>query len=294
MSTTNTRRFLQCDVFADHAGAGNGLAVVLDGENLSTDQMQAFAKFTNMSETTFVLPTTKAEASYGVRIFTPISELPFAGHPSVGTAHAVLESGLVEARDGKLVQECAAGLLPITVEGDGNKRCISVRAPRGKIISHDTSVQALLNAAIRNMTPGQLPATLINNGPQWWCVELADETSVRELKPLLPEIAALTRASHSVGLSVFARSNSPHYQLVVRAFCPADSIPEDPVTGSANAAIAAFMHERNELDKVGATYTASQGREVGRDGFVQVRVDDEGEVWIGGKTQTVIQGSLSW
>ena len=113
MSTTNTRRFLQCDVFADHAGAGNGLAVVLDGENLSTDQMQAFAKFTNMSETTFVLPTTKVEANYRVRIFTPISELPFAGHPSVGTAHAVLESGLVKAQDGKLVQECAAGLLPM-------------------------------------------------------------------------------------------------------------------------------------------------------------------------------------
>jgi PhzF family phenazine biosynthesis protein len=294
MTTTTTRGFLQCDVFADHAGAGNGLAVVLDGENLSTEQMQAFAKFTNMSETTFVLPTTKAEASYRVRIFTPVSEMPFAGHPSVGTAHAVLESGLVKAQDGKLVQECAAGLLPMTVEGDGNNRCISVRAPRGKIISHDADVQTLLSAAITNMALGQLPATLMNNGPQWWCVELADEATVRELTPLLPKIAALTQASRSVGLSVFARSSSPDYQLVVRAFCPADSIPEDPVTGSANAAIAALMYESNSLDKVGARYTASQGREVGRDGFVQVRVDNKGEVWIGGMTQTVITGSLNW
>jgi len=111
---------------------------------------------------------------------------------------------------------------------------------------------------------------------------------------MLPEIAALTQGSNSVGLSVFARSSSPDYRLVVRAFCPADSIPEDPVTGSANAAIAALMHERESLGKTGNVYTASQGREVGRDGFVQVRVDDDGEVWIGGKTQTVIEGSLRW
>jgi PhzF family phenazine biosynthesis protein len=294
MTMTNTRRFLQCDVFADVAGAGNGLAVVLDGENLSTEQMQAFAKFTNMSETTFVLPTTKTEASYRVRIFTPMSELPFAGHPSVGTAHAVLESGLVKAIDGKLVQECAAGLLPISIEGDGNNRCISVRAPRAKIIPHDASIQALLNAAIGNMSLGGLSPTLMSNGPLWWCIELANEAAVRALKPLLPEIAALTLASNAVGLSVFARSNSSDYQLVVRAFCPADSIPEDPVTGSANAAIAALMHEKKLLADIGNTYTASQGREVGRNGFVQVRIDAEGEVWIGGKTQTVINGSLSW
>lgn len=289
-----TRRFMQCDVFADYAGAGNGLAVVLDGKNLSSEQMQAFAKFTNMSETTFVLPTTKAEASYRVRIFTPASELPFAGHPSVGTAHAVLEAGLVKATDGRLVQECAAGLLPMTVEGVGKERCISVRAPRGKIVPHDADIQTLLNAAIKNMSQGNLEPTLMNNGPLWWCIELADETAVRELKPLLADIAALTQASKAVGLSVFAGSDSADYQLVVRAFCPADSIPEDPVTGSANAAIAALMHERQVIDKVGSTYTASQGREVNRDGFVQVCVDDDGEVWIGGKTQTVIEGSLSW
>ncbi len=291
---TQARRFMQCDVFADYAGAGNGLAVVLDGKNLSAEQMQAFAKFTNMSETTFVLPTTNADASYRVRIFTPASELPFAGHPSVGTAHAVLEAGLVQAINGKLAQECAAGLLPMTVHGEGKDRCISVRAPRGKIVPHDAHIQTLLDAAIKNMSLGSLIPTLMDNGPLWWCIELADETTVRELKPLLADIATLTQASKAVGLSVFARSNSPKYQLVVRAFCPADSIPEDPVTGSANACIAALMHERQTIDKVGRTYTASQGREVNRDGFIQVRVDDEGEVWIGGKTQTVIEGSLSW
>ncbi len=289
-----TRRFMQCDVFADYAGAGNGLGVVLDGENLSTEQMQAFAKFTNLSETTFVLPVTKHEASYRVRIFTPMSELPFAGHPSVGTAHAVLESGLVTPKNGKLIQECAAGLLPMIVEGEGANRNISVRAPRGKILAHDSSIQPLLEAAVKNMSLGALQPTLMTNGPLWWCIELKDETAVRELKPELAEIAALTLASHSVGLSVFARTNSPDYQFVVRAFCPADNIPEDPVTGSVNACIAALMHEKKVLGNTTQSYIASQGREVGRNGYVQVRVDDEGEVWIGGKTQMVITGSLSW
>jgi len=294
MTTTNNRRFLQCDVFADVAGAGNGLAVVLESENLSTEQMQAFAKFTNMSETTFVLPTTTSEASYRVRIFTPISELPFAGHPSVGTAHALLESGLIKAQDGKLVQECAAGLLPISVKGDGNNRCISVRAPRAKVIPHAANIQALLNTVMGNMSLGGLSPTLMSNGPLRWCIELASEAAVRQLKPLLSDIVVLTQASDAVGLAVFARCNTSEYQLVVRAFCPADSIPEDPVTGSANAAIAALMHEKQSLADIGNTYTASQGREVGRNGFVQVQVDDEGEVWIGGKTQTVIEGCLSW
>ena len=200
----------------------------------------------------------------------------------------------MKAVNGQLMQECAAGLLPITVEGSGKDRCISVRAPRGKIVPHEANIQTLLDAAIKNMTLGNLTPTLINNGPLWWCIELADEAAVRELKPLLADIATLTQSSKAVGLSVFARSDSAEYQLVVRAFCPADNIPEDPVTGSANAAIAALMYELKTINEVGRTYTSSQGREVHRDGFVQVRVDDDGEVWIGGKTQTVIEGSLSW
>jgi PhzF family phenazine biosynthesis protein len=296
MKKNMPRRFMQCDVFSDTAGAGNALGVVLDAENLSTEQMQAFAKFTNLSETTFVLPTTTAEASYRLRIFTPMSELPFAGHPSVGTAHALLDSGLItKNNDGKLIQECAAGLLPMLVEGKEDDRVIFVRAPRGKIISHEQDIQALLDAALANMVCGHLGAVIINNGPRWWCVELENEAAVRDLKPALTEIAALTLASDTIGLSVFARAeNAADYQIVIRAFCPADHIPEDPVTGSANAAIAAFMHEHKALKKIGHRYTASQGREIGRNGFVQVRVDDDGEVWIGGKTQTVITGSLNW
>ena len=288
------RPFLLCDVFSARLGAGNGLAVVLDGSGLSGERMQAFAAYINQSETTFVLPASRPEASYRIRIFTPVSELPFAGHPSVGSAHAVLEAVLATAVNGQLVQECAAGLLPITVQGEGAARVISVRAPRGKHIETNDAAKALLPAALHGMHLGELPPALINNGPLWWCVQLADEAAVRTLQPAQADIVALNLATQSVGLAVFAKADASDYQLVVRAFCPADNIPEDPVTGSANAAIAAYLHQCGALAEIGNPYTASQGRELGRDGLVQVRVDEEGEVWIGGKTQTVIEGRMGW
>jgi PhzF family phenazine biosynthesis protein len=283
-----------CDVFSERVGAGNGLAVVFNGADLSTEQMQAFAAYINQSETTFVLPVSTPNASYRIRIFTPVSELPFAGHPSVGSAHAVLEAGLAQAFNGELVQECAAGLLPMRVQGDGANRLISVRAPHGKHMPTTDTAKALLPTALHGMNLGELPPALINNGPLWWCVQLTDETAVRTLQPAQADIAALNLATQSVGLAVFAKSDAGDYQLVVRAFCPADNIPEDPVTGSANAAIAAYLHQCGALAAIGNPYTASQGRELGRDGIVQVRVDDEGEVWIGGKTQTVVSGYLVW
>ena len=289
-----SRPFLLCDVFSNRLGAGNGLAVVLDGAGLSGEQMQAFAAYINQSETTFVLPVSTPEASYRIRIFTPVSELPFAGHPSVGSAHAVLEAGLAQAVNDQLVQECAAGLLPITVQGDGANRVISVRAPHGKHIATNYAAEALLPAALQGMRLGELPPALINNGPLWWCVQLADEAAVRNLQSAQADIAALNHATQSVGLAVFAKADAGDYQLVVRAFCPADNIPEDPVTGSANAAIAAYLHQCGALAAIGNPYTASQGRELGRDGLVQVRVDEDGEVWIGGKTQTVIEGRMGW
>jgi PhzF family phenazine biosynthesis protein len=288
------RDFLQLDVFADRPGAGNPLAVVLDARDLDTEAMQAFAAWTNLSETTFVLPPVEAAASYRVRIFTPRQELPFAGHPSVGTAHALLETGLVSTRDGQLVQECAAGLLPVRVSGEGAARRVSVRAPRGRVKPLRARPDALLEAALAGTVRGDLAPALVDNGPAWWVAELADAHQVRAMMPRLREIAALTEATGAVGLAVFGHARETDHALAVRAFCPADGIPEDPVTGSANAAIAAWLHENKALAAVGNPYIASQGREIGRDGRVEVRVDAEGEVWIGGCTQTVIRGTLDW
>ena len=284
------RRFAQLDVFAHRPGTGNPLAVVLDAEGWDTAAMQAFAHWTNLSETTFLLPPSQPGASYRVRIFTPRQELPFAGHPSVGSAHAALEAGLAAAADGRLVQECAAGLLPMRVDGSGAARRIFVRAPRGRATG--TALDAgQLDAALHGLPRGHLPPVVVANGPHWLLAEIADDAALRAFAPPLSAIATLTTATSTVGLALFARSANPAHALVVRAFCPADGIPEDPVTGSANAAIGAWLHQNQALP--GRRYVASQGREVGRDGRVDVELDDEGETWIGGQTQTVITGTVA-
>lgn len=291
-----THDFMQLDVFAAEPGLGNPLGVVFGAEVLDTAAMQALAAWLGLSETTFVLPATQAGADYRLRIFTPRQELPFAGHPSIGSAHAVLERGIVTPRDGSLVQECAAGLLPLRIE-DGSSRTIHVRAPRGVERPGDGS--AVL-ASLGGVTPGELRPALIDNGPRWWCVGLADEAAVRGLSPDLQAMAAANRADGSVGVAVYARiaaggstpAASRPSALVVRAFVPADGIPEDPVTGSANAAIAAWLHANDALPAT--RFRSSQGRELGRDGVVEIEVDAQGEVWIGGCTQTIIEGRLTW
>ena len=286
-------RYLQVDVFADRPGAGNPLGVVLDAGGWGTARMQAFAAWTNLSETIFFLPPTTPDASYRIRIFTPRQELPFAGHPSVGAAWVALHAGVVPA-SATLVQECAAGLLPVRVEGDGPQRAIRLRAPR----AYPVDVAAALperDAVLASLPTAGLPAALWNNGPAWWLVELRDAAAVRALQPDLPAIAALTQATGAVGLAVFGRAGAhDDHELAVRAFCPADNIPEDPVTGSVNACIAAALSVAGALPGTAGRYLASQGRELGRDGRVHLAVDDEGEVWIGGQVQSVIDGQVTW
>lgn len=283
------RRFFELDVFSAAPGQGNPLGVVLDADGLDPATMQCIAAWLNLSETTFVLPPAQPGADYRLRIFTPARELPFAGHPSVGTAHAVLEAGLVPGHARRLVQECGAGLLPLRVDVTDGVRTIHVRAPRGVERAGDASG---VLAALRGAPLGRLRPVLIDNGPRWWCVELADESVVRGLRPDLETMAAANRADGAVGVAVYAREAAGDFGLVVRAFVPADGIPEDPVTGSANAAIGSWLYAQDALPA--RRFRASQGREVGRDGVVEIGVDDDGEVWIGGCTQTVVTGTLHW
>lgn len=285
-----TRRFLQLDVFAERPGAGNALAVVVDSSGLDDTAMQAFARWTNLSETVFLLPPGDG-ADYRVRIFTPRQELPFAGHPSVGAAWAALDSGVATATDGALVQDCAAGRLPVRV--DANRR-IAVRAPRARRPPAGPGDAARLDAALSGLNRGALPPACWDNGPRWWLAELASEQDVRGMQPDLPAIAALT-GDAAVGLAVFAMADAgAAYDVVVRAFCPLDGIPEDPVTGSANAAIGAALADAGRVPGLDGRYVASQGREVGRDGRVEVRIDDDGDAWIGGAVQAVIRGTVAW
>jgi PhzF family phenazine biosynthesis protein len=290
------RRYLQLDVFARQPGTGNALGVIVDSQGLDTVDMQALAAWLNLPETIFFLPP-DAGADYRVRIFTPGCELPFAGHPSVGAAWAALSLGLAAAPQGSLIQQCEAGLLPVrlTQAADGQIQP-HVRAPRARVLDTTSSQRDALAQVIGRWPVPVRPAALWNNGPSWWLIELSSAASVRALQPDLGAISALSQASEATGLAVFARDESRQHDLVVRAFCPLDapSTPEDPVTGSANASIAALLHAADALPGRGGGYIVSQGREVGRDGVIHVRIDDDGEAWIGGQVQPVIDASLHW
>jgi PhzF family phenazine biosynthesis protein len=283
---------MQLDVFAGRLFDGNPLAVVIDADGLDTATMQRIARWTNLSETTFLLPPSTTAADYRVRIFTPRQELPFAGHPSVGSAYAAIESGLVAAGKSALVQECAAGLLPVRIEGDGSGRIIHVQAPRAELHAVAAAQRTRLGHAVHaELAQGQLH--LVDNGPRWFVCDLGEEAAVRQLRPDLAAIGALCEATGAVGVSVFGRQRSGGASMAVRAFCPADGIPEDPVTGSANAAIMALLAHLGDPAGYGLRYRASQGREVGRDGLVEVARDPaSGAITIGGACAIGVRGEL--
>ena len=286
-----TRRYLQVDVFAPRAGAGNPLAVVYDAQGMEAAAMQAFAAWTNLSETVFFLPPSDGGADYAIRIFTPRMELPFAGHPSVGAAWAALDAGLVRERDGPLVQECAAGLLPVRIRRQGDRLLPAVRSPAARPVDAPAPGW-LAGDRVSGAARGALPPALWNNGPDWWLLELADEAAVRTLRPDQAAIAALPGSGK---LAVFARADAGDgADLVVRAFAPGVGIAEDPATGSVNASIAALLHRHGRLPGAGGRYLASQGREIGRDARLELVVDADGGVWVGGEVHAVIRGTVDW
>jgi PhzF family phenazine biosynthesis protein len=288
------RRYVQLDVFADRPGAGNPLAVVLDAEGLDDETMQAIARWTRLPETTFVFPATSDEASYRLRIFSPRREVPFAGHPSVGTAHAVLDAGLAHARDGRLVQEGIAGLLPLHVDGEGAKRTVAVRTPRARVMEVASAADPRLQSVLRGLPLGTLPPALMDGGRRWWLVELSGESALRAATPDWPAISTLAHDTGSMGVCVFARSDDPVYYLAVRAWVGAPAHFEDVASGAANATLAAWLASRDALPGDTGFYRISQGREVDHDAIIELRVDDSGEVWSGGRACTVVDGHIVW
>ncbi|MEO5559047.1 MAG: PhzF family phenazine biosynthesis isomerase, partial [Dokdonella sp.] len=168
-------RYLQLDVFSLHRGGGNPLGVVIDAQAWSDADMQGFAAWTNLVETTFVLPPTSPAASYRLRIFTPQREIPFAGHPTIGSAHAILETGYAQIRDRGLIQECGAGLLPIRVEGEGSTRQLFVQAPASRVVREGIEDEPLLKSLLAGIALGALPPAFIEGGRRWWVAEFADE-----------------------------------------------------------------------------------------------------------------------
>ena len=280
-------RFLQLDVFSARTGGGNPLGVVVDASGWSDAAMQSFARWTDLVETTFVLPPAAADASYRVRIFTPSREIPFAGHPTIGSAHAVLDCGIATPRDGTLIQECGAGLLPIRIEGDGDARTLYLQAPAARVLREDPRDEPLLDAALAGATRGALPPAFVEGGRRWWIAEFADEASLRAWQPDHAAIGKLARATDSLGVCAFARSGSPDYELVVRALPAGVGIVEDPASGAANGLIAAWILHAEPSAALARGYRVSQGREIGHDAAIVIRIDGA-RIWVGGRTRTKI------
>ena len=277
------RRFAQVDVFTAMALRGNPLAVVIDGEGLSDAAMAAFARWTNLSETTFILPPTDAAADYRLRIFTPGGELPFAGHPTLGTAHCWLASGGVPKSKGMLVQECGIGLVRIKRTADRNKERLAFAAPpllRSGPVGPEFHAQVLL--ALRLPTEEVLDVQWVDNGPQWMVARLKSAEAVLALKPDFQAMDGL-----KLGVVGAYPSGSPQ-QFEVRAFVPGLGVPEDAVTGSLNAGIALWLQAAGLAP---ARYVASQGAALGRAGRVHVQREGE-EVWIGGDVTPLIEGQV--
>jgi PhzF family phenazine biosynthesis protein len=272
------RRFAQVDVFGSGPCSGNPVAVVLDASGLSTEEMQRLARWTNLSETTFVLPPDDPEADYRVRIFTPELEAPFAGHPTLGSCHAWLEAG-GEARDPDLiVQECGVGL--VRIRRDEGR--LAFAAPPLRRSGPASPEEAARVAAALGLEPDEmLGVEWVDNGFSWIAVLLESAERVLELRP--------GQLDSDVGAVGFHPPGS-EAAIEVRAFFPINGVAaEDPVTGSLNAGIAQWLLGSGRLQ---APYVATQGSAIGRDGRIYVDQDEDGTVWVGGRCETVISGSV--
>lgn len=285
--------FKQVDVFSTRPFSGNPVAVVFGGEALNAWEMQRIAAWTNLSETTFVLPPSVTGADYRLRIFTPKQELPFAGHPSIGSAHAILEKEVAKAQAGRLIQECAAGLLNLRVEGSDSGRKIFVQVPSPTRQSVEESYSARIASALAGIGVACTPPLLINVGPTWMVVNLGSAAAVDALQPDMAAISSLSMALQITGITVFGRTVGEEAAIAVRSFAPAQGVPEDPVCGSGNACVAAFLDYSGLMDAIGRRYLARQGKALGREGHVWVETDTSGErIEIGGASVTCIDGSI--
>ncbi len=319
-----SRRFHQVDVFTDSAYRGNALAVVLDGDDLSDEAMQRFARWTNLSETTFLLPPTDAAADYWVRIFTPGGELPFAGHPTLGSCHAWLEAGGQPQTEGRVVQQCAVGLVTIQrdilsqLERDAKRpERLAFGAPPLRRSEADPALLDAVAEALGLYSQQILAAQLLDNGPIFLGLLLDSPETVLQLTP---DHAALIKLNIKVGVAAIyaddsagappligrinreaaafatAASRSKKQtaeetpQLEVRGFCAATGINEDPVTGSLNASLAQWLIGEGRLPE---RYLASQGVCIGRAGQVHIHRDANGQVWVGGESVSCIEGRVT-
>jgi PhzF family phenazine biosynthesis protein len=273
------RSFAQVDVFSATAYLGNPVAVIFDAEDLPDADMQRIARWTNLSETTFVLPPTTREADYRLRIFTPGGELPFAGHPTLGSAHAWVERGGTPQVPDGLIQECGAGLVEVR-RRDG---LLSFAAPPTRR-SGDIEPEYLdeIVGAFGIDRDQVIAHQWVDNGPGWAVVRLA---TAREVLALEPDLSRIPGAM--VG-AIGAYPDGSDHAFEMRTFAPAAGIPEDPVCGSMNASVGQWL---TRTGAVPGSYRVSQGRRLGRAGDITITPDPDGTLWVGGYTNTLFHGT---
>jgi PhzF family phenazine biosynthesis protein len=288
------RPFKQVDVFTREPFLGNPVAVVLQADGLSAAQMQHMARWTNLSETVFVLAPGDAQAHYRVRMFTPGAEIPFAGHPTIGAAHALLEAGLVHADDGVLVQECGAGLVRLEITRHAvADRWIAFDLPQPKIALLDDAqveeIESLLGAPVlRAMRP-----RVIDVGARWIVAQLEGPEAVLALRPDLQRLAAHDARAGVTGVTVFGEHPpGAAARLEVRSFAPSQGIPEDPVCGSGNGCVAVFVRETSQLSHLGSDFLVAQGSALGRAGRLRLRIEPQ-RVQVAGMAVTCIDGTIA-
>ncbi len=307
-----TRPFKQVDVFTATPYFGNPLAVVLDGSDLTTEEMQRFAQWTNLSETTFLLPPTPtanaAGADYRVRIFTPGGELPFAGHPTLGTCHAWLQAGAKQQASDYVTQESQIGLVKIRRDGDR----LAFSAPPLKRSAPSPTLLAQVAAALGLKAQQIVAAQLLDNGPVWLGLLLDSQNTVLQIQPNHMEIKSLgqkigvvsidqpssstplilrsNREARAFGASEKVEQDDDTPTVEVRAFAASIGINEDPVTGSLNASLAQWLIADGHAP---ARYVAAQGTCLGRSGRVFIEQDEAGQVWVGGQSVTCVEGTVS-
>jgi PhzF family phenazine biosynthesis protein len=274
-------QFAQVDVFSANSYQGNPVAVVLADGDVTDQAMGRLARWTNLSETTFLLPPTTPDADYRLRIFTPGGEMPFAGHPTLGSAHAWLEFGGIPKSGPRIVQECGAGLVELRLDGDALSFAAPPTLHSGPV--EESYVQEIA-AAFGISRDAVIAHQWVDNGPGWAVVQLA---TAEEVLALEPDLAAIPQAM--VG-AIGAYPEGSEHAYEMRTFAPRMDVPEDPVCGSMNAGVGQWLTSAGVAP---SSYLVSQGTRLGRTGTIAITADDGGNVWVGGPTTTLIRGTIT-
>jgi PhzF family phenazine biosynthesis protein len=289
------REFWQVDAFTAAPYCGNPAAVVFDAAGLATEAMQAITREMNLSETVFVLPPEDAAADYRVRIFTPRSELPFAGHPTLATAHAMIERGLQPKDRRTIRQQCGMGLVPVEIrDGAAGRNFVMTQgAPTHRPVPVDAGLAARMLGCAPEDVLAEHPVEVVSTGVAWMIAPLRRLTAVAALKPDLSLIETVCREHQAVGITTFApQAAAADCAIRLRTFAPGDGIVEDPVCGSGNGSVAAYIARHLRPGESRFAYRAEQGIEILRPGTVIAEVEGSA-IRIGGQAVTVIQGWLT-